>query len=189
MDVERFKTLLLALAAAKQVEATEAFQMGYWIGCDGLTDDEFTVAIQRAIRETVFMPSPKELRELAGEEQVETRAIHAWATVLRSIGAHGAYQSVDFGPLVNSVIRSMGGWVELCSRDSDDLREWGRKEFEQTYRRLASSAFVEEMGEHLSGICERSNKALATPVNVVRLLDARTPLQLSGAPCARKAAS
>lgn len=182
MDRDRFTTLLQALCASKRVEATEALLMGYWIGCQGLTDEQFSQAIERALRESNFMPSPHELRGLAGEEQVETRAIHAWATVLRSIGAVGSYQSVDFGPLVNAVVRAMGGWVELCGRDGDELREWGRKDFEATYKRLASSQYLAEMGEHLAGICERTNKALGTPATVVRLLDAKPeakPLQLT----------
>lgn len=179
MDRVRFTTLLQALCAAKRVEATEALQLGYWLGCQGLSDDDFTKAIERALRESNFMPSPHELRALAGEEQIETKAIHAWATVLRSIGAVGSYQSVDFGPLVNAVIRSMGGWVELCGRDSEELREWGRKDFESTYKRLAGSAYLGEMGEHLAGICERTNKALGVASKPVRLLDAKATKDLS----------
>lgn len=178
MDAERFDTLLRALAAAKGKEATEALLMGYWIGCQGLTDAELTMAIERALRETDGMPSPHRLRELAGEEQVETRAIHAWATVLRSISAVGSYQSVDFGPLVNSVIRAMGGWVALCGRDGEELREWGRKDFEATYKRLAASAYQGEMGAHLAGITEQTNAALGIAAKPVRLLDAKTSFQM-----------
>lgn len=173
MDRDRFTMLMQALCAAKRVEATEALLMGYWIGCQGLTDGDFSKAIERALRESNFMPSAHELRGLAGEEQIETKAIHAWATVLRSISAVGSYQSVDFGPLVNAVVRAMGGWVELCGRDGEELREWGRKDFEATYKRLAGSEFLGDMGKHLAGICERSNKALGAPVAVVRLLDAK----------------
>jgi hypothetical protein len=178
MDRARFATLMKALCAAKRIEATEALLMGYWIGCQGLTDEAFAQAIGRSLRETDKMPSPHELRRLGGEEQAETRAIHAWATVLRSISTVGAYQSVDFGPLVNAVVRAMGGWVELCGRNGENLREWGRKDFEATYRRLAGSALIGEMGAHLGGICERTNKALGQAPEIIRLLDAESPGKL-----------
>lgn len=181
MDRERFETLMQALCAAKRVEATEALLMGYWLGCQGLSDSDFTRAAERALRESDFMPSPHELRSLAGEEQVEAKAIHAWATVLRSIGAVGSYQSVDFGPLVNAVVRAMGGWVELCGREGEELREWGRKEFETTYRKLSGSSYLSEMGEHLAGICERTNKALGVGCAPVKLLDAGKTGQLAEA--------
>lgn len=173
MDKVKFGTLLKALCASKRVEATEALAMGYWIGCAGLTGDQFARAVERALRETDFMPSPHELRQLAGEEQIEAKAIRAWVTVLHSISAVGAYQSVDFGPQVNAVVRAMGGWSELCSRDSEDLREWGRKDFEATYRRLAGSEMLGEMGAHLAGITERTNVALGKASEPVRLLDAK----------------
>lgn len=183
MDRELFVTLMKALCATKRVEATEAFLMGYWIGCAGLSDDDFRKAIERALRETDgFMPSPNELRKMGGEEQVETRAIHAWATVLRAIGSVGSYTSVDFGTLTNAVIRSMGGWVELCNRDSEELREFGRKDFEKTYRSLAGSTYLAEMGEYLPGICERMNKAIGAPSNVVRMLDAKQAPKLAAVP-------
>jgi len=186
MDPVRFDTLMRALCAAKRAEATEALLMGYWMGCKGIPDDEFTKSIERALQETDGMPSPHQLRMLAGEEQVETKAIRAWATVLRSIGAVGSYQSVDFGPLVNAVIRAMGGWVELCGRDSEELREWGRKDFEATYKRLAGSQFLGEMGGHLAGIHERTNKALGCVPDPVKLLDAKPAVKLLALTAERK---
>lgn len=172
MDKPKFLTLLQALCATKRVEATAALQLGYWIGCNDLTDEQFRQAATRAVRECEFMPSPNELRRLAGEDQVEAMATHAWTQVLKAISAVGSYQSVDFGPLVNAVVRSMGGWVELCGTDGDELRKWGRKDFEATYNRFAGSRFLGEMGEHLAGISERSNKALGVDAKVVKLLDA-----------------
>lgn len=178
MGKPEFVTLLLALAAQFRVEASEAFITGYWIGCQDLAYDDFAKGVQWALRECDFMPSAHQLRLLSGEESVETKAIHAWTVVLRSMSAVGAYKSVDFGPLVNSVVRAMGGWVELCNQDSEELREWGRKTFEATYKRLATSGVIAEMGAHLSGLCERTNTALGVAAIPVKLLDAALTLAL-----------
>ena len=172
MTEEKFQMLIRALAANWRMEPTEALFMGYWLGCEGMTDADLSRAASRALRECSRMPDAHELRKLGGEVQVDTAATLAWSKVLRAISQYGAYKSLDFGPVVNATIRSLGGWVELCSRDSDDLREWGRKDFERTYVRLAQVSMDEEMTGHLPGIVERQNKALGAVEKPIRLLDA-----------------
>jgi len=170
----RFVMALQALAAGFNREFTDALCESYWLALDDLPFAAVATAIKRAIRESKFMPSGRELRELAGAANPEMRALEAWVAVKRAIAAVGAYESVNFDdPAVNAAIRSLGGWRRLCSLDSEELDKWTRKEFEKAYTAYASAPSLHpDLTRHLPGIHESNNTHLGVEVKP-RLLAVR----------------
>lgn len=135
----------------------------YRIGLRGLTPEQIQVATEAALRTCKFMPTPAELRELAGDFRIEDRAAQAWMAVLQALenGSLCFYASVDFDdPAINAAIRAMGGW-EQVSIEFDEQRteflNFGRRRFEQTYSALARSGVGEEQGAPLMGHTDRVN--------------------------------
>lgn len=108
----------------------------YWEALRDLTPAQFREATGRALRECKFLPKPAELRELAGNGSA-ARALIAWDAVRAALRKYSYTTSVDFGPLVNAVIRSMGGWYALDDMATSELDVWGKKEFERVYALLA----------------------------------------------------
>lgn len=152
-DKERFSVLVHALSATCNRECDEALLMGYWIGLSDLEWSAFETACKRAIRECKFMPSPAELRQMAGEMTANQRSVLAWSAVERAAGEIGSYRSVDFeDPLINAVIRSMGGWPQLLLRGGHDFDKWARQEFIKAYEALDGVNVGSEECEPLPGL-------------------------------------
>ncbi len=170
-DKARFLGVMNALAAAFRVEATEPLLDAYWLALEDLDADVVSAAARRAMQQSQFMPAPSELRRLAGDLPLATRALHAWDSVVRTIGRHGAYLSVDFDdPIVNATVRNLGGWTRLCRTDSDEFDTWTKKEFQRVYVALASSGVSAEAAQYLPGLHEQANAAhfaeIAAPTQV-----------------------
>lgn len=158
MRPEEFRPLFEALCATANREPTEALGEAYWLGCSDMSAADWRTAVMRSIREgDGRMPSPRALRELGGEMSPENRAIAAWATVRRTVQLHGSYRSIDFeDPAINAAIRSMGGWVALCARPTEEFDTWARKEFERQYRSWSEMPGA-EMARRLVGVAEAEN--------------------------------
>lgn len=108
----------------------------YWEALRDLTPAQFQEATGRALRECKFLPKPAELREFAGATG-NADALIAWDAVRAALRKYSYTTSVDFGPLVNAVIRSMGGWRALDDMETKQFDVWGKKEFERVYALLA----------------------------------------------------
>jgi hypothetical protein len=160
-DAEKaeFKNLLGALCASFRVEPTTPFFQGYWLGLKSLDLAEFERAVGKALESSRFMPTPVELRELAGEMSSNARATHAWNEVRKAIRGKGAWASVAFDcPAINAAVRNLGGWRRLCSLDSEELDKWTRKEFEKVYGTLLQTGFPDYEGRYLEGVHEADNR-------------------------------
>lgn len=132
---------------------SDAAAQAYLIGLDDLTHEQLSVAMKRAIRESKFMPSPAELRAFAGvggPQAIEQAAAEAWEAVRSAMDRHDYTVSVDFGPLVNAVIRNLGGWGWLCDQKLTAL-PFVRKDFERVFGLLASKPAESLNGEPLRG--------------------------------------
>lgn len=134
MNHERFLAgvTMLSMAIPPRQPLEDAALEGFWMVLGDLTDDEFAVATKRAMTECKFMPAPSELLTLAGRGH-DAGAAEAWEAVRRAVDVHDYTASVDFGPLVNAVVRNLGGWDRLCRLDLEALNVWARKEFERVY--------------------------------------------------------
>ncbi len=133
---EAFATALAVLGNTFDKKLTGPAIEGYWIALSDLTEAEFATATKRALqRPNAFMPSPGELLELAGRapRDLAAEATLAWDAVRRAMDALDVYGNPDFGPLVNAVVRNLGGWLYLCESKLSDL-EWRRKDFERVYK-------------------------------------------------------
>jgi len=152
---EKFGTSLAVLAATFNRELVPAAIEGYWLTLQGLTDDELAVATKRGLAEARFMPSPSELLALAERgRSVEADSAQAWQAVRSAIDKHDyLVASIDFGPLVNAVVRNLGGWDTLCRAKLSDLDNpgWLRKRFDEVYAALSIAKLDSLNGEPLPG--------------------------------------
>jgi hypothetical protein len=149
---EAIATAVTTLSETFRQPLTDAGAMGYVIGLDDLTQEQLAVATKRAIRESKFMPSPAELRGFAGKDEsksIARRAAIAWEAALAAAHRHDYTTSVDFGPLVNAVIRNLGGWVKFCDGPADPT--WQRKRFEEVFALLAEQDASSLHGQALAG--------------------------------------
>src|SRR4051812_30462805 len=119
-DRERFVAVINAVAASFSTEPTQALLQGYLLRVQDLPMERVEMAAKVAIRSHTRMPRPAELREVCGEAPMSMLAVQAWAKVRQAAARHGAYASVDFGPIVNATIRTMGGWNRICTEELSD---------------------------------------------------------------------
>lgn len=158
LDEAQLEPLVMALAATFRVEPSGPLKLGYWLGLRDLELSKIQAAVARAMISCRFMPTPREIRDLAGEVTVEQKAVLAWAAVKRAIRQHGSYRSVDFDdPTVNAAVRSLGGWPRVCGTESEELDKWTSKEFQRLYRELSGLQLNGDMTRYLLGVFEGSN--------------------------------
>ncbi len=169
-ELERIVGLLTALAAAKGRELDEAALLGYELGLDGLSVQDIERAVRRSLRESKFMPSPAELRELAGVLSPEQRAELAFAALDEACKRYGPYRSVKFDdPLINAIVRALGGWVRACELDFEEFHKWYRRDFVRAYKSFCTSGVSGPSTEHLPGIAEQQNGVLGLREEVIRV--------------------
>lgn len=150
-----FEHLMLALGATFRVEVTAALRVGYWLGLRDLPLAAVQEAVGKAMATARFMPTPRDLRDLAGVMGVDQRALVAWNAVKRAIRAVGSYRSVDFDdPVVNATVRTLGGWLRLCGTDSDEMDRFVAKDFQRVYRELSSLKPHQDLTRYLPGVFE-----------------------------------
>lgn len=180
-DEINFQQILKATAASLGAEFTETMAIGYWMGLNDLSFEDFNRACMRAIRECKFFPKPVELRKMAGMISPETRAVTAWGAVAKAASGIGPYVSVDFDdPLINATIRNMGGWIDLCNKPSDDFKLWCRKDFERIYTALCESGTSSEACAPLTGMHELNNAPQGYECPPARRLNSGLPEHPAG---------
>lgn len=155
-QLARLYVLVGALGEAFNRAISKATLEAYRIGLSDLPYEAVALAVQNSLRTSRFMPTPAELRELAGEVQGKDRGVLAWDTVLRSIGL-GAYKHVTFSDgVINATIRSLGGWPTFISRyASAEDEKWLRKEFVETYAVQCKRPLSAEAAAPLPGLLEK----------------------------------
>ena len=173
-DKPSFVTTVTALFETFGREVSDAQLLGYWRGLSDLPIDRVQHAVDRAFREhEKFVPTPAELRKLAGERSPEDAAVDAWADLLGNVSV-GCYATVSFRDrVVNATIRAMGGWVTVCDRfaEGQSQEKWIRQEFIRAYVAIAKRSLGEEEIRPLGGLSEvaydRSTGKLTKPKPVM----------------------
>lgn len=152
-DLPKMVQLVACLCESFNRTPSQVTYLAYEMGLSDLSIEVINRAVERALRESRFMPSPAELRELAGEATKEDRAVLAWTALQANIHI-GPYKHVDFDDqLTNATIRSLGGWSTFLSRFSGaEAEKWLRKEFIDTYRAVHRSGVTGEAARPLSGL-------------------------------------
>lgn len=154
MASNAIRQLVVFLGEAYRQSVSAVTIEAYAAGLEGLTDDQVLRAGKRALQTSKFMPTPAEIRDLAGAGAAG-RSIVAWGDVLRAI-PRGPYRHIDFqDPIVNASIRLLGGWPSLFERIGlADGEKWYRIEFLKAYDSLCTSGVDGEICRPLSGISE-----------------------------------
>lgn len=138
----------------------EAYRLGL---CD-LPDDHIKAATQAALRSSKFMPSPAELRELAGEAKPEDAAERAWGQFSDAVTRYGAYKTLVFEDrVINAVVRSFGG-LEVVIEYSDEEWQFFRARFLKAYAARRRTGVGDEEGAPLLGYADRINEGDANRV-------------------------
>ena len=166
-DREEFFMALTMMFETLGREASEAQVEGYWIGLSDLEFPDVKRALGRAIRECrKFVPTPAELRELAGVDSPESAAVLAWMELQKAIRI-GPYSHVQFrDPVITATIRAMtGNWAAMCGRfaEGESEEKWIQKDFVRIYSVFASRGVGEEESAPLAGL---STGEYAKPVLV-----------------------
>lgn len=168
---EAVKTALALLGAAfnRAVDGTVA--TAYWIALRDLSPADISLATERALARSKFMPAPAELRDFAGrgKRRTEERAALAWESVRAAISRHDwVVASIDFGPLVNAVIRNLGGWDTMHRATLADLDNpgWLRKRFVEVFALFADHDATVLHGEPL--VCMEA-RGMSTGAQAVRV--------------------
>lgn len=148
---QAFATGLAVLFATFDKPLSDAAVEGYWMALRSMDEHTFAAVTARALTECKFMSTPSELLALSGRARsLPAEAALAWEVVRQAMDRHDYTTSVDFGPLVNSIVRNLGGWVALCDASVPDL-VWRRKDFERLYEEFAAKAIDAERGAPLRG--------------------------------------
>ena len=157
----RIKAAVEILAESFTKSVTPLTIRAYDVGTADLPIEAVEAAVMIAIKDRKFMATVAEIRELAGVMSPDVRATKAWLTVKMAVPVWGAYRSVSFDdPLVNAVVRALGGWVQVCETPSGEKTDtWLRKNFETTYKSLLASGVSAEQAAPLHGLCAIANGA------------------------------
>lgn len=170
-DAGKFAELITALATSFNREADRPMLMGYRMGLEDLPIEDIARAVARAMKDCRFMPTPAELRELAGVVNLKQRAILAWDALDAAVVAHGYYRSVDFDDrVINAAVRNLGGWKAVCDKPLEEYQTFFRKEFERVYLALCQTGVSAEQSAALTGQFAAVNgpagHAVADPVRI-----------------------
>ncbi len=157
-DRREFTELMQALAASFNRESSVAFLTGYWIGLNDISIQALKTAAAAALQSSKFMPSPAELRELAGVIRAEDRALLAFGYLDKAVRLHGYYHSVDFDdPIMNATINALGGWEKVCDTPDSEFDSFFRKRFIEHYAAYARHGVTAEQAAPCIGYYDRTN--------------------------------
>ncbi len=159
--VKKYDPIAAAVAVlceAFRQKGTEATVEAYRIGLEGISPDALKIALGAAIRGSRFMPSPAELRELAGEVTGKDRAVLAFTALDAAVLRHGYYHSVDFDdPLLNATVNALGGWEKVCDVSIKEWDSFFRNRFIDVYQAYAKRGVTADQAAPCIGFYDRSN--------------------------------
>lgn len=158
-DKKEFTETIQVLAAAFNKDASKAFLQAYWLGLSDLAIGAIKSAANNALHNSRFMPTPAELRDMAGVVRLDDQAVLAFGLLEATMRKHGSYASIDFDDkAINAAINALGGWEAACEISDEEFFGFFRKRFLETYKAIARRGSVSaEAGKHLIGYHERNN--------------------------------
>jgi len=155
-DKLRFEDTMAAMvevfAPQKKAMSAAGLRM-YFEALKCLSYDQFMGAAIELMKTWKFntMPTPAQILECAGYG-ANAKAMLAWDRVLYAIDHHAFYgDSVQFeDPRITAIVKSHGGWVNVCKKSDDELNTWFRKSFISEYVAM----HLEPNNERLIGYSE-----------------------------------
>lgn len=141
----KLTALLKGFLNARNV-TVDAAGLRMWIDAfSDLPTEAIELALRRFNRECTDHPNPAAVRRYAGAAGLsdDQRALVAWRVVRSSVLRYGAYYSISFDdPIIHAAIRAVGGWVNLCTTQHDEM-QWKQKQFVEAYISVARSGIGE----------------------------------------------
>lgn len=174
----------MALLSAAVGRSMPSEQVEAWhLLLGDLTADELQAGIVSALNAHTYggFPAVGQIRQHARPElqglkcDADTAALAAWSGVVDAMRSLGGYASVDFGPVVNAVVRSLGGWVRLTEQSSEDLLRFVRPQFLQTFKALSAVGVREAEAAPLAGLADIDNSRKGLPVQEAKPVDLCLP--------------
>lgn len=105
-----------------------------------------------------YPPKPADVVRLI-EGRKEDRAQQAWTKVEGAMRRVGQYATVVFDDaLIHAVIRDMGGWIDLCSVEEDEL-PFRAREFEKRYQGYLIRGSAGDYPKMITGRLDQTNQA------------------------------
>jgi hypothetical protein len=101
----------------------------------GFSFEQFEKAICEVIKSNKYnvFPKPANILEFL-EGTRDDKALIAWLQVKEAIEKGGYYASIEFAdPVISNCIKEIGGWMELCSQQKDEM-PFIEKRFMDLYR-------------------------------------------------------
>jgi len=157
-EAERGKVFAILGEAFRQ-KFTPTTLAAYELGLSDIPPARVKEAVAIAVRTCKFCPNPAELREILGvgatseKDRLESAALAGWDALSDAVAKVGSYRSINFSdPIVNAVIRSLGGWPEVCDQPRAEFDKWIRHRFLETYRALDRGGYGDEQARPLAGL-------------------------------------
>lgn len=147
-----------ALCEAFRRTASEVTIAAYEVGLRGLTDAQISAATGMALQRFRYMPAPCELRELAitGGKGYERMAQEAFVVADKAARLNRGRRISFDDAIITATVRMLGG-LQAIPKQGTDAATFYRKEFIETYRRLAVSGISPEHAEPLPAIIDHES--------------------------------
>ena len=156
-DSEVFFDRLAALGELFDAKVSPVKAALYFDALKDLPLDDVLGALNAAVKVSVFMPKPAELRRIVvGDDEDHTeRAWMALRSAMHSVGAYASVVMTD-AAMGESVLSLFGSWSAACLAEfSPEMWTAKRKEFGRVYRALRDRHLVG--ARYLLGMAERQN--------------------------------
>lgn len=183
MNRSEFAKCVALLSASVGKDMQQAQAEAWYLLLQDLTADELQAGIAGSLQAHTYggFPPVGLIRQHARPAlqglkcDADTAALAAWSGVVDAMRSLGGYASVDFGPVVNAVVRSLGGWVRLTEQPSEDLLRFVRPQFLQTFKALSAVGVREAEAAPLAGLADIDNSRKGLPVQEAKPVDLRLP--------------
>lgn len=146
IDRTEFARVLNGLAAIKRVDLTPEALGLWWLAMARWTLEDFKAAATELVRTLKFMPGPNDFEDLrkAGRMtpgEAWALALTAWDTGVRNVVTGEFSGSTSGDPLVDAVVRMIGGYSVLA-KSTDEQLAFIERRFCEHYETLQDSADV-----------------------------------------------
>lgn len=164
-DKPKFAQLLTDVQAFYR-QNVSTFALGvWWQACERFDFEQVSKALTQHAMDPdrgQFAPKPADVVRLLQGTRTD-RALLAWGKVLDAMQRVGSYQSVAFDDsVIHAVVEDIGGWVQMCRSDMDELSHTERR-FCESYRAYAARPSI-GFPARLAGAHEIDNRTAGKKV-------------------------
>lgn len=159
-EFESFATLIFGLGEYYGKPVTAGVVNLYWDGLAKYEYSDISIAVQRHLADPdtgQFMPKISDIvRAMSGGKGAQ--ALVAWSKVDKAVRRVGNWQSVCFDDaIIHRVIDDMGGWIGLCSIQTEKEFDIRHHEFVKRYQGYMLQGGVKEFPAVLIGSSDAYN--------------------------------